>query len=130
MKDVPLKIEVDEKNIQRIQDAKKLFSVIAEEVVIDASITTENKKDGDVVYKVRVVNLRFKDGTVLRVDEEGEFVLSTEFSLPTENEGAVLKGMVPSELFVQFRDVAEAFLDSVEEKINEFVNKVNIRVER
>jgi len=122
--DMKVKIEVRENSIQEVRDTLKLASYITDEVVIDASMTSEEKRREDVVYEVEVVTLRFKDGTVLRIDEEGEFVLSTE------NGNTILKGKTPSELFEQFRDVADAFFDFVEEKVNEFVNRVNIKVER
>lgn len=124
MKDVNIniKIDVEAKSIQRIQDTLKLGSYINNKIVVDASITSEEKKDEDTVYEVEVINIRFKDGSFLKMDEEGSFILDTGF-LP------IMTGRVPSELYGEFKDIVLTFLDYEEEKVNEFIENVNISIE-
>ena len=124
MKDVNIniKIDVEAKSIQRIQDTLKLGSYINNKIVVDASITSEEKKDEDVIYDVEVINIRFKDGSFLKMDEEGSFILDTGF-LP------IMTGRVPSELYGEFKDIVLTFLDYEEEKVNEFIENVNISIE-
>ena len=127
MKDINIKVKIEAKedSIQQVKDTLKLASYITEEVVVDASITSEDKEREDVVYEVEVVTLHFKDGTLLKIDEEGEFVITTDDSKAPP----ILKGRVPSELFPQFRDVALSFMDLEEEIRTEFANRVNVSVE-